>query len=84
MQFVEQHTDKIIITHRCVGNTGRVTRLNFDGFCFEDSPVGVRDTDYASVFPSAVNVAATWDKNLMLKRGTAMGAEFRGKGVNVA
>ncbi|KIM83540.1 glycoside hydrolase family 3 protein [Piloderma croceum F 1598] len=69
---------------RCVGNTGRVTRLNFDGFCFEDSPVGVRDTDYASVFPSAVNVATTWDKNLMLKRGTAMGAEFRGKGVNVA
>ena len=74
----------IIITYRCVGYTGRVTRLNFDGFCFEDSPVGVRDTDYASVFPAAVNVAATWDKNLMLRRGTAMGAEFRGKGVNVA
>lgn len=26
----------------------------------------------------------TWDKGLMLARGQAMGAEFRGKGVNVA
>jgi beta-glucosidase len=69
---------------RCVGNTGRVTRLNFDGFCFEDGPVGVRFTDYNSVFPAAVNIASTWDKNLMLQRGVAMGEEFRGKGVNVA
>jgi beta-glucosidase len=61
-----------------------VTRLNFDGICFEDSPVGVRLTDYASLFPSGVNIAATWDKGLMKKRGEAMGEEFRGKGVNVA
>ncbi|KIM73689.1 glycoside hydrolase family 3 protein [Piloderma croceum F 1598] len=69
---------------RCIGNTGRVTRLNFDGICFEDSPVGVRLTDYASLFPAGVNIAATWDKGLMKKRGEAMGEEFRGKGVNVA
>jgi beta-glucosidase len=31
-----------------------------------------------------VNAAATFDKKLMLKRGEAMGREFRGKGVNVA
>ena len=70
--------------HRCVGNTGRVPRLKFDGFCLQDSPAGVRDTDYTSVFPAAVNIASTWDKNLMRQRGVAMGAEFRGKGVNVA
>lgn len=74
----------LILFFRCVGNTGRVTRLDFDGFCLEDSPVGVRATDYNSVFPAAINVAATWDKSLMKKRGEAMGAEFRGKGVNVA
>lgn len=50
----------------------------------EDSPVGVRDTDYASVFPSGMNVAMTWDTDLMYQRGVAMGQEFRGKGVNVA
>ncbi|KAF7973535.1 hypothetical protein HWV62_14970 [Athelia sp. TMB] len=69
---------------RCVGNSGSVPRLGFAGFCLEDSPVGVRDTDYASLFPSGMNVAMTWDASLMLARGQAMGAEFRGKGVNVA
>ena len=47
-------------------------------------PVGVRNTDYNSVFPAGVNIASTWDKTLMLKRGEALGEEFRGKGVNVA
>lgn len=69
---------------RCVGNTGAVPRLGFAGICLEDSPVGVRDTDYASLFPTAMNAAMTWDANLMYQRGAAMGAEFRGKGVNVA
>ena len=46
--------------------------------------MGVRNTDYNSVFPSGLNAGMTWDKNLMRKRGEAMGAEFRGKGVNVA
>jgi beta-glucosidase len=69
---------------RCVGNSGTIPRLGFNGFCFEDSPVGVRDTDYASVFPAAITVASTWDANLYEQRGVAMGAEFRGKGVNVA
>ncbi|KZP19075.1 glycoside hydrolase family 3 protein, partial [Athelia psychrophila] len=69
---------------RCVGNSGSVPRLNFAGLCLEDSPVGVRDADYTSLFPSGMNVAMTWDAGLMYQRGAAMGAEFRGKGVNVA
>lgn len=69
---------------RCVGNSGTIPRLNFPGFCFEDSPVGVRLTDYASVFPAGITVASTWDVDLYQQRGAAMGAEFRGKGVNVA
>ena len=44
----------------------------------------MRDADYTSLFPTGMNVAMTWDANLMLARGQAMGAEFRGKGVNVA
>ncbi|SCZ97932.1 BZ3500_MvSof-1268-A1-R1_Chr7-3g09643 [Microbotryum saponariae] len=71
---------------RCIGQTGDVTRLNFTGICFQDSPLGVRSTDGVSAFPAAINVAATWDKDLMYMRGAAMGSEFRGKvsGVNVA
>lgn len=49
-----------------------------------DSPVGVRDTDLVSVFPSGMNVAATFDRNLMYNRAAALGAESRGKGINVA
>ncbi|KAJ7078551.1 glycoside hydrolase family 3 protein [Mycena belliarum] len=49
-----------------------------------DSPVGVRLASNVSVFPAAINVAATFNRTLMRQRGEAMGAEFRGKGVNVA
>ncbi|KAF8486551.1 glycoside hydrolase superfamily [Gautieria morchelliformis] len=77
-------TTGIGINGRCVGNTGEVTRIGFKGFCLEDSPLGVRDTDFASAFPAAINVAASFDKTLINQRGVAMGAEHRGKGVNVA
>ena len=39
--------------------------------------------DYSSAFPAGVNVAATWNKGLAFARGQAMGAEHRGKGVDV-
>ena len=49
----------------------------------QDSPLGVRDTDYVSAFPAGVNVAATWDRGLAYARGQAMGQEHQGKGVDV-
>lgn len=69
---------------RCVGNTGAITSRGFPGFCLEDSPTGVRLADLVSVFPPAINAAATFDKELIRARGAAMGAEFKGKGVNFA
>jgi len=77
-------TTGIGINGRCVGNTGEVSRLGFKGICLQDSPLGVRLTDFASAFPAAINAAATFDKDLINQRGVAMGAEHRGKGVNVA
>jgi hypothetical protein len=68
----------------CVGNTAPIPRLNFTGFCLQDSPTGVRFTDGVSVFPAGVNIASTFDRALMKERGVAMGKEFKGKGVNVA
>lgn len=67
----------------CVGNTGSIPRLNFPALCLQDSPLGVRDTDYVSGFPSGVNIAASWSRNLAYARGVAMGEEHRAKGVDV-
>ncbi|KAJ6584015.1 glycoside hydrolase family 3 protein [Mycena vulgaris] len=71
--------DKVnIATARCIGNTFAIPAIGFPGFCLEDSPLGVR------LASNAINVASTFNRTLMRQRGEAMGAEFRGKGVNVA
>ncbi|PQE29236.1 putative beta-glucosidase protein [Rutstroemia sp. NJR-2017a BBW] len=67
----------------CVGNTGSIPRINFPGLCLQDSPLGIRFTDYNSAFPSGMNAAATWSTSLIRARGVAMGAEHRGKGIDV-
>ncbi|KAK5125213.1 hypothetical protein LTR85_000889 [Meristemomyces frigidus] len=68
---------------RCVGQTGSIPRLGFRAMCLQDSPVGVRYTDYNSVFPAGVNVAATFDRAAAYARGQAMGEEHHGKGVDM-
>lgn len=40
--------------------------------------------DKNSVFPAGINMAATFSRSLMHRRGVAMGAEFRGKGIDIA
>ncbi|KAJ7612270.1 glycoside hydrolase superfamily [Roridomyces roridus] len=77
-------TTGIDVLGRCVGNTGTIPRMGWNGLCLQDSPLGVRFTDFVSAFPAGINAAATWDVDLMRARGKAMGREHRGKGVNVA
>ena len=67
---------------RCVGNIGAVG--SWPGLCLEDSPLGVRLTDFVTAFPAGITVASTWNRTLLRARAAAMGAEFRGKGVHVA
>ncbi|KAI4165259.1 MAG: hypothetical protein LQ342_001127 [Letrouitia transgressa] len=90
--FVSQLTllEKVNLTtgvgwqeERCVGQTGAIPRLGFRSLCLQDSPLGVRNTDYNSAFPAGVNVAAAFDRGLAYARGQAMGQEHRGKGVDV-
>ncbi|KAL8929723.1 MAG: hypothetical protein Q9172_000280 [Xanthocarpia lactea] len=90
--FVRQLTllEKVNLTtgvgwqsERCVGETGSIPRLGFRGLCLQDSPLGLRFTDYNSAFPAGVNVAATFDRGLAYARGQAMGQEHRGKGVDI-
>lgn len=49
----------------------------------QDGPVGIRMTDYNSVFSSGQSVAATFDRQLLYARGYAQGREHKGKGVTV-
>ena len=66
-----------------MGNTGSVPRLGLKSICLQDGPVGLRFNDYNSVFPAGMTAAATFDKNLLYRRGRAMGEENKGKGVHV-
>lgn len=68
---------------KCVGNNGAIPRLNFKALCLEDSPLGVRDTDFNSAFPAGVTIAATWDRDLIYQRGQDMGMEHKLKGVDI-
>ncbi|EIW57100.1 uncharacterized protein TRAVEDRAFT_170943 [Trametes versicolor FP-101664 SS1] len=67
---------------RCVGNIPAVA--DWPGLCLEDSPLGVRDTDFVTAFPTGLSAAATWQRALIRARGLAMGQEFKGKGAHVA
>jgi beta-glucosidase len=51
--------------------------------CLQHSPLGLRWADHASAFPTGVNVAATFDRELAFARGQAIGRENRDKGVDV-
>ncbi|KPM45185.1 putative beta-glucosidase G [Neonectria ditissima] len=68
----------------CIEYIAPITRVGFGGICLQDGPNGLRTADKASVFPAGLTTAATWDKQLMYARGSAMAQEFRDKGSHVA
>ncbi|KZT24974.1 glycoside hydrolase family 3 protein [Neolentinus lepideus HHB14362 ss-1] len=71
---------------RCVGNIPPVYPIDgrgWPGLCLEDSPLGVRYTNFVTAFPAGINTAATWNRALIRLRGIYMGQEFVGKGVHV-
>ncbi|KAI0774767.1 beta-glucosidase [Trametes elegans] len=71
----------------CIGTTLQLSVVpGFPGLCLQDvdGPVGVNLVTNNSLFPAGINAAATFNRTLIRARGTAMGAEFRGKGINVA
>lgn len=72
-----------IFMGRCVGNAGSALRVGLPQLCLQDGPLGVRNTDHNTAFPAGITTGATFDKDLMYRRGEALGEEFRGKGVNV-
>ena len=67
----------------CVGNTAPANNVGFPPLCLQDGPLGIRFADHITAFPAALTVGATWNRELMYKRGRAQGLEARLKGVNV-
>ena len=67
----------------CMAYIAPVESVEFGGLCIQDGPAAIRIASLASVFPSGLTIAATWDKEMIYRRGCAMGVEFRGKGAHV-
>ncbi|OXV10937.1 hypothetical protein Egran_01301 [Elaphomyces granulatus] len=67
----------------CVGNTGPAISTGFPALCLQDGPLGIRFADHITAFPAGITTGATWDRDLIMKRGSAMGNEARLKGINV-
>ncbi|KAG6122557.1 hypothetical protein E4U13_001900 [Claviceps humidiphila] len=76
-------TGGVPLQNGCSGNIPAIPRVNFPGLCLSDAGQGLRATDKVSGFASGIHVGASWNKNLALDRGAAMGGEFKRKGVNV-
>ena len=64
------------------GGTSKNSRLGIPGFAMDDGPHGVRfaadgrNGRTATAFPTGIAMASTWDQNIALKVGEAMGIEF--------
>src|SRR3984885_4953239 len=72
-------------TSSYIGHIPAVPNLCIPATNLEDGPNGVGDgAGGVTAFPDGANAAATFDPTLNQQEGTAMGAEFAGKGVNVA
>ncbi|KAG2233303.1 hypothetical protein INT48_007739 [Thamnidium elegans] len=67
----------------CSGSTNCTSNPDFPSLCLQDSPLGVRSTYNVTSGVSAINAAASFDKQAIRARGDYMGKEFRGKGVHI-
>lgn len=81
-----QLDEKIAMLHGIrngyVGNVAGNSRLGIPPLNLNDGPQGFRDGG-STAWPSGMTVGQTWDRELAGAWGTAMGAEFFGKGANV-
>ncbi|KAH7108209.1 glycoside hydrolase family 3 protein [Auriculariales sp. MPI-PUGE-AT-0066] len=67
----------------CAGMIAPIESIDFPGLCLEDGPMAMRAVNGTTAFPAGINAAATFNRVLIRARGVAIGAESKGKGVNV-
>lgn len=58
--------------------------MGIPSLCLQDGPSGVRLTDFITSYPCGLAAASTFNKELVHKRGQAIGREFRAKGAHIA
>ena len=67
-----------------VGNIPANSRLGIPALNLEDGPAGIADgVNNVTAFPAPIALAASWDAALSRQYGNFLGAEARGKGVEV-
>ena len=72
-------------TSSYIGQVNAIPDLCIPSINMEDGPSGVGDGNGGvTAFPDGENAAATFDPTLIQQEGTAMGAEFAGKGATVS
>lgn len=71
-------------SNRCSGLTGSVPRLDWPGICTTGAGNGIRQTDFVNGWAAAINLGASFNKDLAHARGVHMGREFGVKGSNLA
>lgn len=64
-----------------VGNVPAVAGV--PALTLQDGPAGVARFTGVTAFPAPITLAASWDRDLVQRWGTAMAAEERGKGVMI-
>jgi beta-glucosidase len=57
---------------------------NFSALAMLDSSTNPLTYYYVTTWPAGGAMAMTWDKDAILGQGSALGSEFRGKGINLA
>src|ERR1700722_13082656 len=72
-------------TSSYIGQVNAIPNLCIPSVNMEDGPSGVGDGNGGvTAFPDGENAAATFDPTLVQQEGSAMGAEFAGKGATVS
>ena len=61
--------------------TRPIPRLGIPSLKMSDGPLGVHDYGLTTAYPAGINLAATWDTELVQRFGTMMGKDARARGV---
>jgi beta-glucosidase len=64
-------------------HTGGVPRLGIPSLKFSDGPMGTRCWGPSTAYPAGAMLASTWDSQLALEEGRAIGRDARSRGVHV-
>lgn len=67
----------------CIGALRPIERVAFPGICLLDGPSAVNRADLISIFPGAMSAGASWDRDILFRRGVAVAEEFKAKGGHV-